>query len=51
MITELCKIGLLSEVTGGRRNRMFRSDPYLDLFADVAEPPSDGLVAAQPTQY
>ncbi len=41
MIGELSKIGLLSEVTGGRRNRMFRFDPYLDLFADVAEEAGD----------
>jgi Fic family protein len=37
MIGELSKIGLLHEVTGGRRNRMFRFDPYLDLFTDVSE--------------
>jgi hypothetical protein len=30
---------------------MFRFDPYLDLFADVAETPSDDLVAPQPAQY
>jgi len=50
MINELHKIGLLTEVTGGRRNRMFRFDPYLDLFADVAEV-ADGGAATQPTLY
>ena len=41
MIGELSKIGLLNEVTGGRRNRMFRFDPYLDLFTDVSETTAD----------
>jgi Fic family protein len=50
MISELSKIGLLSEVTGGRRNRMFRFDPYLDLFADVSETVSD-FAEVQPTLY
>ncbi len=48
MIRELCTIGLLREVTGGRRNRMFRFDPYLDLFADVAET-SGSFAEVQPT--
>jgi hypothetical protein len=37
MIGDLSKIGLLNEITGGRRNRMFRFDSYLDLFTDVSE--------------
>lgn len=35
LIRELCEIGVLSETTGGSRNRIFRFGPYLDLFADV----------------
>lgn len=49
MINELQDNGILVEMTGGRRNRMFRFAPYLDLFDDVAEE-IDGT-AAQPTQY
>jgi cell filamentation protein, protein adenylyltransferase len=50
MIRDLQKVGVLTEVTGGRRNRMFRFDPYVDLFADVNEALDDGT-APQPTQY
>jgi Fic family protein len=50
MIHELQNVGVLTEVTGGRRNRMFRFSPYLDLFADVTEPAADG-VKPQPTLY
>ena len=50
MIRDLQKAGVLTEVTGGRRNRMFRFDPYLDLFADVDEVTGDGT-APQPTLY
>ena len=50
MISELQKVGILIEVTGGRRNRMFRFDPYLKLFADVTEAADDGT-QPQPTQY
>lgn len=50
MINELQENGILTEVTGGRRNRMFRFAPYLDLFADVGEADTDGTVV-QPTQY
>jgi len=35
LISGLCDIGLLKEVTGGSRNRMFRFAPYIDLFADT----------------
>lgn len=35
LIRELCELGVLSETTGGNRNRIFRFGPYLDLFADV----------------
>jgi Fic family protein len=50
MIGDLQKLGVLTEITGGRRNRMFRFDPYLDLFADVSDAADDGATA-QPTQY
>jgi Fic family protein len=50
MVNELQRVGVLTEVTGGRRNRMFRFDPYLDLFADVTESADDGT-EPQPTLY
>ncbi|HWG14510.1 MAG TPA: Fic family protein [Streptosporangiaceae bacterium] len=50
MIGDLQKVGVLTEITGGRRNRLFRFDPYLDLFADVNDASDDGTVV-QPTQY
>jgi len=50
MIGDLQRAGVLSEVTGGRRNRMFRFDPYLDLFDDVSDAADDGTVV-QPTRY
>lgn len=50
MVGELAKMGVLIEVTGGRRNRMFRFDPYLRLFEDAAaEDPPEDFVEAQPT--
>jgi hypothetical protein len=50
MIGDLQKVGVLTEITGGRRNRLFRFDPYLDLFADVNDA-SDDETVVQPTQY
>jgi Fic family protein len=50
MISDLEREGILKEITGGRRNRMFRFAPYLDLFDDVTETDAD-VTAAQPTQY
>jgi hypothetical protein len=50
MIGDLQKVGVLTEITGGRRNRLFRFDPYLDLFGDVNDAADDGT-AVQPTQY
>ncbi len=44
MINDLQMVGVLTEITGGRRNRMFRFGLYLDLFADVTEP-ADGRTA------
>ncbi len=35
LISGLSDIGLLEEITGGRRNRMFRFTRYVDLFADA----------------
>jgi Fic family protein len=35
LVKELCSAGILTETTGGSRNRIFRFDPYLDLFVDV----------------
>ena len=50
LIAELCKIGLLTEVTGGSRNRIFRFGPYLDLFNDIQESPSE-ITDAQATLH
>jgi cell filamentation protein, protein adenylyltransferase len=50
MIADLQKVGVLTEITGGRRNRLFRFDPYLDLFTDMSHTADDGA-AIQPTQY
>jgi Fic family protein len=50
IVNDLQDTGVLTEITGGRRNRMFRFVPYLDLFADVGETTGDGT-AAQSTQY
>lgn len=52
MVGELAKMGVLIEVTGGRRNRMFRFDPYLRLFEDAtADDPPEDFVEAQPTLH
>ncbi len=45
LIRELCDLGVLSETTGNYRNRVFRFDLYLDLFADV---PADEAELAEP---
>ena len=50
IVSDLQEAGILTEVTGGRRNRMFRFVPYLDLFADMEDTTADGT-AVQPTQY
>ena len=49
LIRELCEIGVLSETTGGSRNRIFRFGPYLDLFADVNVGPTE-TTETQPTR-
>ena len=50
LIRELCELGVLSETTGGSRNRVFRFGPYIDLFADVSPEPSE-IAEPQPTLY
>jgi Fic family protein len=50
IVSDLQNTGILTEITGGRRNRMFRFVPYLDLFADVDETTAD-RTAVQPTQH
>jgi Fic family protein len=50
LIRELCQIGVLSETTGGNRNRIFRFGPYLDLFSDVAVGEAE-TAESQPTRY
>ena len=37
MVDRLTEIGILAEVTGRVRNRRFRYEPYVDLFADPPE--------------
>jgi len=34
LVSRLAKIGILQEITGQRRHRVFRYAPYLDLFSD-----------------
>ena len=43
------EMGLLREVTGQRRSRLFRYDPYLRLF-DEPESPSDEHVGTEVTE-
>jgi len=50
LIRELCELGVLSETTGGSRNRVFRFGPYIDLFADVSPKPAE-ITEPQPTLY
>jgi Fic family protein len=50
LIGELCENGVLAEITGASRNRVFRFGPYLDLFADPAEEPAE-IAEPQPTLH
>jgi Fic family protein len=50
LIKELCELGVLTETTGGTRNRIFRFGPYIDLFGDVASVPIEES-EPQPTLY
>jgi Fic family protein len=40
LVEQFVSLGLLDEVTGGQRNRVYRYTPYLALFAEP-EPPAD----------
>lgn len=46
LLGELEEAGLLREITGAQRNRVFRYDPYLALFDEQEEP----LIPAEPVQ-
>jgi hypothetical protein len=46
LVAELESAGLLREVTGGKRRRMFRYEPYLDLWRDRPAPEPTGTVDA-----
>jgi len=37
LVSRLASLGLLQEITGQKRHRVFRYAPYLDLFADAKE--------------
>jgi Fic family protein len=50
LVGDLAEMGVLSEMTGGSRNRVFRFWAYIDLFKDVAEEPAE-LTDPQPTRY
>lgn len=50
LIKELSEIGVLTETTGGTRNRVFRFGPYIDLFADVDAQIGE-IAEPQPTLY
>jgi len=51
LIAELTELGVLSETTGGSRNRVFRFGLYIDLFSDVvAEEPAE-QTEPEPTRY
>jgi len=43
LVTEFLELGLLEEITGGRRNRRYRYTPYLDLFAEDDDRERDRL--------
>lgn len=46
LIREFCGLGVLAETTGNYRNRLFRFEPYLDLFADVKVDEAEVAVAS-----
>jgi len=46
LIERVVRLGLLNEITGRRRNRVFRYGPYWELFREP-EPPSEGDASAQ----
>jgi len=50
LVNQFCDIGLLTERTGRRRNRLFSYEPYLKLFEDEAGEPSDEESSTQPSK-
>jgi Fic family protein len=50
LIRKFCELGVLSETTGGSRNRVFRFGPYIDLFSEVVEETAE-VTDPQPTQF
>lgn len=38
LVSHLTKMGLLQEITGQRRNRVFRYAPYLNIFSETQRP-------------
>ena len=48
LVREMGEVGVLGEITGGNRNRIFRFGPYLDLFQDVAIDQAE-IAEPQPT--
>jgi hypothetical protein len=38
LVSELCRFGILREITGKFRNRLFRYQDYLDLFTETERP-------------
>ena len=41
LVERFAAVGLVNEVTGGRRNRVFRYTPYLSLFTDEGDVPRE----------
>jgi HTH DNA binding domain len=50
LVENLQGLGLLSEVSGRKRDRVFRFDPYLRLFEEEEERPSADEVDFQVTE-
>jgi Fic family protein len=50
LIGELVELGVLREITGASRNRVFRFGPYIDLFSDVVQEPAE-LAGPQPMLF
>jgi Fic family protein len=46
---EFCDRSVLTEVTGNKRNRVFRYSPYLNLFSGPMPPPPEAQGPVQPT--
>jgi hypothetical protein len=39
LVDQFCELGLLREITGRKRDRIFRFEPYLALFEEDRGPP------------